>query len=311
MFLKRSLIAAILFMGIIFAVFIFIDLSSDVALAQEGEIPNQCGNNDAFTQDFLIDNCQFKARGYNTYFILLPGFQFVLETPDDPEDLEDIKDREGLEEIEVRERALVTVLREKKEINLNGRKIHTRVVEERALEWEAGEEGEADEWKTIEISLNWVAICTKTNDVYYFGEWSRDCEDGFDENDVCPDNGETNEGSWEAGVDGAKPGILMPGTFLLGAKYFQEIAPPAAVDRGQHVAMGVDVNLDVGEWDNCVQVADTNPAEGQCDVTGEDADIKTYCPGIGLVQDQDLELVDYGFVSRKGRLLGKKLKTIF
>ena len=99
----------------------------------------------------------------------------------------------------------------------------------------------------------------------------------------------------------------MPGTFLLGAKYFQEIAPPNAVDRGQHTAMGVDVELEVGEWENCVQVADTNPAEGRCDVDGEDADIKTYCPGIGLVQDQDLELVDYGFVSRKGWLLQKKL----
>jgi len=37
---------------------------------------------------------------------------------------------------------------------------------------------------TIEISLNWFAICKK-NFVYYFGVWSRDCEHGFDENDEC------------------------------------------------------------------------------------------------------------------------------
>ena len=33
---------------------------------------------------------------------------------------------------------------------------------------------------------------------------------------------------------------MMPGTFLLGAKYFQETAPPNAVDRGENVAMGLD-----------------------------------------------------------------------
>ena len=53
------------------------------------------------------------------------------------------------------------------------------MVEERAFEWD----DEENEWVTIEISLNYFAICKKTNAVYYFGEWSRDCPDGFDEND--------------------------------------------------------------------------------------------------------------------------------
>jgi hypothetical protein len=82
----------------------------------------------------------------------------------------------------------------------------------------------------------------------------------------------------------------MPGTPLLGAKYFQEIAPlDDAVDRGEIVNMG----LNVGEWSGCIEINDTNPAEGACDL-GEDT--KIYCPGIGLVQDQDLELIWYGFV---------------
>ncbi len=276
MFLKRSLIAAILFMGIIFAVFIFIDLSSDVALAQEGEFPNNCGNNDEFTQDFLIDNCQFKARGYNPYFILLPGFQFVLE------------DEDG------EEREVVTVLRKTKKINLDGRKINTRVVEERALEWEEGEGGEEGDWKTVEISLNWFAICDKTNDVYYFGEWSRDCEDGFDENDEC-EGDESNEGSWEAGKPPgddptgfiARPGIIMPGTFLLGAKYFQEVAPPAAVDRGEHVKMGIEFIGDIGSWKNCVQINDTNPTPTAVDACG-DGDAKIYCPELELYRIKSL-----------------------
>jgi hypothetical protein len=90
----------------------------------------------------------------------------------------------------------------------------------------------------------------------------------------------------------------MPGTPLIGAKYFQEIAPPDAVDRGEIVDVGFDVSLEnVGEWSGCIEINDTNPAEGECDLG---ADVKIYCPGVGLVQDQELELVEYGFVHRNG-----------
>lgn len=53
--LKKSIVAAILFMGIILAFFIFIEFSSDVTLAQSGEFPDACGSNREFTQDFLTD----------------------------------------------------------------------------------------------------------------------------------------------------------------------------------------------------------------------------------------------------------------
>jgi hypothetical protein len=257
-----------------------------------GAIANECNiygcpDDCEFTTDFRLEDCKFKNQGINPYFILKPGYRLVLETP------------EGEEE---REKSVETVLHDTKRINLDGRRIKTRVLEERAFEWDDEEE----EWVTIEISLNWFAICNKTNAVYYFGEWSRDCEDGFDENDVCTGE-ESNEGSWEAGKppmddpEGviAKPGLIMPGTPLLGAKYFQEVAPPDAVDRGQIEAMGLtwppEEDLDEGEepdFTGCINIVDTNPAEGAC---GDD-DSKLYCPGVGLVQDQDLELVWYGFV---------------
>ena len=252
--------------GALFAVVMFIGLFSGNVLADDYDL---CGNNDEFTQDFLIDDCQFKTVGANPYFILKPGYQRVLESDE--------------------EKSVETVLCKTKTIDLDGRRIKTRVYEERAMEWDD------DEWVTVEISLNWFAFCKETNDVYYFGEWSRDCEEGFDENDECED--EDNEGSWEAGVDGAMPGIMMPGTFLLGAKYFQEIAPPDAVDRGENRAMGLDwPEVDPPEepeYTNCVLVIDTNPAEGG-EACGDD-DAKTYCPGVGLVQDEDMELVEYGF----------------
>lgn len=236
-----------------------------------------CDDDCEFTTDFRLQDCRrFNSIGINPYFKLIPGYKLFLETP------------EGAEEPE---RAEITVLRDIKWINLGDRWVKTRVVEERAYELEV-EDGE-EEKTLVEISRNWFAICKKTNAVYYFGEWSRDCPDGFDEDDIC-EGVESNEGSWEAGVDGAQPGLIMPGTFLLGAKYFQEQGPPNAVDRGENTAMGLTVVTPAGTFHNCVEVVDTNPAEGVCDV--EDGDVKIYCPGIGLVMDEDLELVCHGFV---------------
>lgn len=295
MFSKKTLMSASWVSGIVFAVSIFIWLSGGIAMGGEPVKPDGCGNNDKFTTDFRLEDCRFRTKGENPYFILRPGYRVVLETP------------EGEDE---REKSVETVLQEKKRITIDGRKIRTRVLEERAFEWDEDEE----EWVTIEISLNYFAICKKTNAVYYFGEWSRDCEDGFDDDDIC-EGVESNEGSWEAGKppmddpDGviAMPGLMMPGTPLLGAKYFQEIAPPDAVDRGEISGMGLEwplededdaevENEEAGENENfdftdCILIYDTNPAEGDC---GEE-DVKIYCPGVGLVQDQDLELVSYGY----------------
>ena len=90
----------------------------------------------------------------------------------------------------------------------------------------------------------------------------------------------------------ARPGLMMAGTPLLGAKYFQEIAPPDAVDRGQIEEMGLSWPEEDPEFSGCIKIFDTNPAKGEC----SDDDEKIYCPGVGLVQDQELELVLYGFV---------------
>ncbi len=196
-------------------------------------------NDSFFTMDFRLEDCRFRTIGINPFFILKPGYQVVLETP------EGAFDDEGMPVD--REKSVETVLYKTKLITLeDGRRINTRVVEERAFEWD----DEESEWVTIEISLNYFAICKKTSAVYYFGEFSRDCPAGFDEDDVCtgdpydPDEESSTKGSWEAGIDGAMPGFMMTGTPLLGSKYFQEIAEEQeAVDRGEIVALGLDVEV--------------------------------------------------------------------
>lgn len=262
MYSRKMSALAILIIGAVFALSGCDGSSGSKARAQGTD----CPDNDQFTTEFYLADCDgFASEGTNPFFPLEIGYQLVLESDE--------------------ERAVITVLDETKTVA----GIETRVVEERAFEWDDEEE----EWVLIEISTNWFAICNRTNGVYYFGEWSRDCEDGFDEFDICTGE-ESNEGSWEAGVNGAMSGLIMPGTFLLGSKYFQEIAEDdGAVDRGENIDMGLAVQTEAGDFENCVAVLDTNPAEGVCDM--EEGDVKIYCPGVGLVMDEDLELVCYGF----------------
>jgi hypothetical protein len=80
----------------------------------------------------------------------------------------------------------------------------------------------------------------------------------------------------------------MPGTFLLGSRYFQELAPDVALDQAENVAMGLTLDLPAGKFDRCVEVVETTPLE-----PGQES-IKRYCPGVGLVSDK-VELVKFGF----------------
>jgi hypothetical protein len=204
-----------------------------------------------FTEDFRLRDCRFKSEGTNPYFILRPGYRLILEGEED-----------GL-----KERLIITVLDQTKNISLPGfGTVRTRVVEEQHF---------AD-GKLVEIPKNFFAICDKTNDVYYFGETT----DIFN-----PDGTVTHEGEWLAGVNGAKPGIVMPGMFLLGARYFQEQAPGVAMDRAEHVEMGLTVETEAGTFQERVFIVEASPLEPGA--TSE----KTYCSGIGLVIDAPVELV--------------------
>lgn len=212
---------------------------------------------DGFTHKFPIPSCEFKPTGGNAFFRLKPKRQLYLNNQRCVEE----GDCDELEEL------WITMLPETRTISFtyNGKPItaRTRVMEEFEVA-----DGEVEE-----ISRNYVADCDPMNDVYYFGE---DVEDG---------DGNPLEDAWLAGVDGARPGILMPDrAFLLGSRYYQEIAPNAK-DRGEHTSMSFEVEVPAGTFHGCVEVTETSPLEPN------EESLKTYCPGIGLVRDEDLELV--------------------
>lgn len=215
-------------------------------------IPRAESAKNEFTTDFRIEHCDFLTVGRNPYFILIPGYELVLEGEDHGEQV----------------RVVISVLDKTKDVRLPGTgKVKTRIVKER--EYVDGE--------LAEISRNYFAVCKETNSVFYFGENVKIYERG---------RIVSRAGSWLAGENGAVPGLIMPGTFLLGSRYFQEIAPDAAMDRAKNSRMGLTVNTPAGTFSDCVKVVETTPLE-----KGERT-VKIYAPGVGLIVDGPIELVN-------------------
>lgn len=199
-----------------------------------------------FTRSFRIEECEFSSTGRNPYFVLEVGNQSVF------------RGREDGERVDL----TITVLNETEIVD----GVVTRVVEERELH-----DGEL-----AEVSRNFFAICAPTNTVFYFGEDVDNYRGGQVAN---------HHGSWRAGVNEARPGVMMPGLNLLGAKYFQELAPRVAMDQAETVSLTISLDTPAGSFDNCLRTRETTPLEPDA------VEFKVYAPGIGLVRDGSLLLV--------------------
>jgi hypothetical protein len=163
----------------------------------------------------------------------------------------------------------ITVLNETKQVD----GVETRVVEER----------ETKDGKLAEVSRNYFAMSERTNDVFYFGE----------DVDNYKDNALVNhDGTWLSGINDAKFGLIMPGQLSLNMGYYQELAPNVAMDRAKIVSVSEAVKTPAGEFTNCLKVEETTPL--QPGVT----EFKYYAPGIGLVQDGSMKLVEVGKVTQ-------------
>ena len=159
----------------------------------------------------------------------------------------------------------ITVLNETRKIG----DIETRIIEEK----------EMVNGKPIEISRNFFAFCKQTSSVYYFGE----------EVDMYKDGKiVSHEGAWIAGGKN-KPGVLMPGLILLGSRYYQEIAPSIAMDRAEVLSMTETMKTPAGTFTNVLKTEETTPLEPK------EREYKYYAPGVGLIRDENLLLVKYGF----------------
>jgi hypothetical protein len=121
---------------------------------------------------------------------------------------------------------------------------------------------------------DWFAQDADGN-VWYLGEESTEYEDG---------EAVSTEGSWEAGVDGALPGIVMPADPTVGQAYRQEYYEGEAEDLGEALALDGSETVSGEAYDDLLVTREWNPLEP------ETVEEKSYADGIGLV----LEVVTAG-----------------
>ena len=130
----------------------------------------------------------------------------------------------------------------------------------------------------IEDTFDWYAQDNDGN-VWYFGEevdnYNYDDEGNFVDID--------NDGSWEAGVDGAQPGIIMPTEPRVGDSYRQEYYEGEAEDLAVIDALDVDITLEDSSMYTALKIKEWNPLE-------EDSfEYKYYAPGVGLVREESID----------------------
>lgn len=130
----------------------------------------------------------------------------------------------------------------------------------RARQWEDDE--------LVEDTYDWYAQDLQGN-VWYFGEDTKEMEGG----EVV-----STAGSWEAGVDGALPGIIMFDNPLSGVWYRQEYYEGEAEDVAQVLSLSASVTVPYGEFGNCLQTAEWSLLEPGV------VEHKFYSPGVGLVR---------------------------
>ena len=125
----------------------------------------------------------------------------------------------------------------------------------------------------------------KDGNVWYFGEAVDNYINGVVDN---------HYGSWEAGVDGAEPGIIMLGNPVVGLHYRQEHYIGEAEDEGEVIGNTESVAVAAGNFANCLKIQETNPLDPNF------LEYKYYAHGIGLVKVEKIgtpveveELSDY------------------
>jgi hypothetical protein len=129
--------------------------------------------------------------------------------------------------------------------------------------------------EVIENTDDWYVQDMEGN-VWYFGEIAQNFENGELDN---------LDGSWKAGKDGAKPGIIMPADPRKGDYYRQEFLLGDAEDMAEVISRGEEsVTVPFGTYqDDVLKRRDWTPIEPDV------LEFKYYAPGVGMVLELNPE----------------------
>jgi hypothetical protein len=128
------------------------------------------------------------------------------------------------------------------------------------------------EGELVEDTLDWYAQDSAGN-VWYMGEDTAEFENG---------KIASREGSFEAGVGGAQPGILLPAEPQVGQKYRQEYLKGEAEDNGEVLGINQLVEVPAGRYSDALLTRDTTNLEPDV------VEYKLYAPDIGPVLAVDI-----------------------
>ena len=123
-----------------------------------------------------------------------------------------------------------------------------------------------------ELTYDWYAQDRHGN-VWYLGEDTKEFEGG----EVV-----STAGSFEAGKNGARAGIIMRAHPKVGLTTPQESAPGVAEDRSRVVDKNVTVTVPYGTLRHCIKTEETTPLEPDV------LENKWYCPGVGIARERDV-----------------------
>ena len=153
-----------------------------------------------------------------------------------------------------KQRVVVTVTPRTKRI-ANG-------VEARVVHDEVTENG-----RPVEVTDDWYAQDSEGN-IWYLGEDTTEYEGG---------KPVSKAGSFEAGEDGAQPGIILPADPEAGMTYRQEYYAGEAEDEGEIVSLDEQAEVPFGHFSNALMTKDTNPLEPKV------LEFKFYAQDVGPV----------------------------
>ena len=129
-----------------------------------------------------------------------------------------------------------------------------------------------EDGEVVEDTFDWYAQDSAGN-IWYLGEDTKE----YDAGKVV-----STAGSWEAGVKGGQPGIILPAQPQVGLTYRQEYLAGEAEDSARILSLTEHVVVPFGTFDNVLMTEETTALEPDL------LERKFYALGIGEVRAMDI-----------------------
>ena len=190
------------------------------------------------SKPFKIDPSEFTTEIDHPYWPMKPGSRWIFRETD---------------AAGAKRKVVVTVTNDTKTIiGLDARVVHDQVTED---------------GQVTEDTYDWYAQDSEGS-LWYLGEDTKEFENG---------KLKTTEGSWEAGVDGAEPGVILPAHPEPGMRYREEYYAGQAEDGAEILSVNAHAKAPYGTFDNVLQTRNFTPLEPNL------VEEKFYAQGVGPV----------------------------